>query len=147
MNRYFEIRNLALKCLEEKAHGFYKRQMLEHMFQTETLCILLAQKRQLNLELSAIIGVLHDLTIPLDCNDFNHAARSSMIAKDILMQSGLFTKEEISLITSAIANHSHKERVDDAYSELIKDADVLSHVLQGEILKEQAQKRYQSIHL
>jgi cell fate regulator YaaT (PSP1 superfamily) len=36
---------------------------------------------------------------------------------------------------------------DDAYSELIKDADVLSHVLQGEILKEQAQKRYQSIHL
>lgn len=70
-----------------------------------------------------------------------------MIAKDFLMQSGLFTEEEISIITSAIANHSHKEREDDAYSELIKDADVLSHVLQGEILKEQAQKRYQSIHL
>ena len=48
-----------------------------------------------------------------------------MIANDILKKEGLFTNEEISTIVTAIRNHSHKERIDDSYSELIKDADTL----------------------
>lgn len=142
MDRYFEMRERALKLLEEKAHGFYKRQMLSHMFQVETLSVILAKKRQLNVELSAIIGLLHDLSIPLDCNDFQHARRSSHLAQTLLAESGHFSNEEISIITHAIATHSHKETIDDPYSELIKDADVYAHVLEGQSLKEIEEKRY-----
>ena len=48
-----------------------------------------------------------------------------MLARNILTNSKLFTDDEIILIVTAIKNHSFKEKKDDAYSELIKNADLL----------------------
>jgi HD superfamily phosphodiesterase len=142
--RVHDIKTMALKMLEEKSSGFYKRKITAHMFEVETLSILLARKRKLNEEYAAIIGLLHDLSIAIDCNDFNHAARSASIAKKMLEEHGGFKNDEITLITTAIANHSTKDVVQDPYSELIKDADVLAHMMNQDVLdgmkKQRAQK-------
>ena len=37
-----------------------------------------------------------------------------------------FSKEEVAIITHAIARHSDKDRIDHSYSELIKDMDILA---------------------
>ena len=147
MKRYLQIKEKATKLLEEKSHGFYKREAYGHMFQVETLCVLLAKKRHLNEELAAIIGLLHDIAIALTMNSFNHGERSSLIAKELLLSCSLFSKEEIQIIVHAIASHSHKDIIEDDYCELIKDADVYSHYLEGQILKEEENKRLSHIEL
>lgn len=43
MNRYFSLRDEVLHLLDEKSHGYYKREAIAHMFQVETLCLLLAK--------------------------------------------------------------------------------------------------------
>ena len=128
MNRYFSLRDEVLHLLDEKSHGYYKRDAIAHMFQVETLCLLLAKQRNLDEELCAIIGLLHDLAVPIYSSSFQHATRSSELAKELL--GPIFNDEEKSIILTAISNHSHKERIDDAYSELIKDADCWSHYLE-----------------
>lgn len=145
MNRYFNIRDEVLRMLDEKAHGYYKRDGIAHMFQVETLCVLLAKERGLDEELAAIIGLLHDISIPLEASDFNHAIRSRDIAKDLL--GPLFSEEEKNDILTAIENHSHKERIDDPYSELIKDADCLSHHLEKTVLKHEESKRLEKLKI
>ena len=54
-----------------------------------------------------------------------------------------FNEEEKNIITNAIKNHSDKERIDDVYSEILKDADVLAQYLAEPdiILKASYQKR------
>lgn len=135
MNRYEDILQRLFTLLEGKAHGFYKRNAYHHLIQTATLAMVLAKKRQLDVPLCGIIGLLHDLSIPLDMNTFNHANRSSEAANRLLDESGLFSDEEKKLILAAIAHHSSKELIQDPYSELIKDADVWAHLLEGQVLK------------
>ena len=50
-------------------------------------------------------------------------------------------EEEKNIIITAISNHSHKERIDDVYSELIKDADCWSHYLEKTALKHEESER------
>lgn len=145
MNRYFNIRDEVLHMLDEKAHGYYKRDGIAHMFQVETLCILLAKERGLDEELAAIIGLLHDISIPLNASSIMHASFSRDIAKELL--GPVFTQEEKKCILTAIENHSHKERIDDPYSELIKDADCLSHYLEKTVLKHEESKRLENLKI
>ena len=133
MNRYFSLRDEVLHLLDEKSHGYYKRDAIAHMFQVETLCLLLAKQRNLDEELCVIIGLLHDLAVPIYSSSFQHATRSSELAKELL--GPIFNDEEKSIILTAISNHSHKERIDDAYSEVIKDADCWSHYLEKDSLE------------
>ena len=129
MNRYFSLRDEVLHLLDEKSHGYYKREAIAHMFQVETLCLLLAKERNLDEELCAIIGLLHDIAVPIYSSSFQHATRSSKLAKELL--DPIFSEED----------HSHKERKDDAYSELIKDADCWSHYLEKTVLKHEESER------
>ena len=85
----------------------------------------IAKTENLDQETAAIIGILHDLATYKFHTSFDHANRSSILAKDILSKSNLFSDAEINLIITAIKNHSFKERIDDKYSELIKNADLL----------------------
>lgn len=136
MNRYHKMKEYVFALLEEKSHGYYKKNSYSHMFQVETICVFLAKHRGLDPELCAIIGMMHDLSVPLDMNTFQHAARSADLAKKLFEETALFSDEEQEIMVSAIRNHSHKERVDDGYSELLKDADVISHDFEGDALKD-----------
>lgn len=85
----------------------------------------LAQKRNLNVELAEIACILHDIYVIVDGKYEDHARRGAEIAKKMLEAFGGFTKEEIKLITEAIAHHSEKQiYTGKPYVELVKDADV-----------------------
>ena len=76
-------------------------------------------------------------------SSFDHANRSSLIASELLKKDELFSANEIDTIVTAIKNHSNKERIDDKYSELIKNADLLIQYLNDPeaLLTSEKQKR------
>ena len=121
MKRYYFIKE-AINDILIKNNG------LEHSANVANMA-LLAKLKNLDLELAAIIGICHDLATYRFKSSFDHANRSSMLAREILTNSNLFNHDEIILITTAIKNHSFKDRIDDEYSELIKDADLIVQYL------------------
>lgn len=86
---------------------------------------ILAQKRGLDVELTEIICVLHDIYVIIHGKYKDHAKLGAPIAQELLEKSGEFTPQEIDTITEAIAQHSDKHvYADKLYVELAKDADV-----------------------
>ena len=103
MKRYLEIEKIVYQELEKNCFGNKKRQGYRHLFGVSTLCIAYSQYVQLDCELCAIMGLLHDYSVYKNNTSFNHAQLSSELAK----------------------NHSTKNKVHDQYSELLKMCDVL----------------------
>ncbi len=100
-----------------------------HIYGVSNFCTLLALKRNLDAELAATCGMLHDIYYMIDISGKDHAEKGSKLANEILNKIGQYGDEEIELITTAIANHGRKLFVDGIYDELLKDADVLDHCL------------------
>ncbi len=85
----------------------------------------LAQKRSLDTELAEIICTLHDIYVIVEGGYDEHAKRGAGIAREMLEESGDFSKKEIEIIAEAIAHHSEKHiHTNKPYVELVKDADV-----------------------
>ena len=142
MNRYELLKEYFYKHIEEKCFGIYKQKAYFHSIQVSLLCIQYAKQRHLDPELSAIIGLFHDYSQFINHTSFNHAVMSSEMVEKIL-QDYLFSEEETSIIVNAIKNHSDKNQTHDAYSELIKDADVMAKHYEDPhyVFKESEQKR------
>lgn len=86
---------------------------------------ILAQRRNLDIELAEIACLLHDIYVISEGKYESHAKRGAEIARKLLEDSKDFTAEEIALIVEAIAHHSEKQiYTDKPYVELVKDADV-----------------------
>lgn len=86
---------------------------------------ILAQKRNLDIDIASVVCVLHDIAVIVSGTYKDHAQLGAGIAEKILKEIGGFSKEEITTITHAISHHSEKEIYsDDPYTELVKDADV-----------------------
>lgn len=86
---------------------------------------ILAQKRNLDVEIAEVSSLLHDIYVIVEGKYKDHAKLGVPIAKEILEEIGGFSQEEIEKITSAVAHHSEKEIYsDDPYIELVKDVDV-----------------------
>jgi len=85
---------------------------------------ILAQRRNLNIELAEIIAALHDIYVITNGKYKNHAILGGKIADKLLRHSGAFSEKEIQTIVSAVSSHSQKDIYsNEPYSELIKDAD------------------------
>jgi uncharacterized protein len=100
---------------------------ISHVYGAAKFCTLLAMKRNMNIELAATCGMLHDIHWITGGSIDNHAAKGAAQAETILKSMNLYSDDEIKTITSAISNHSDKSNVHDPYSEMLKDADVLDH--------------------
>lgn len=86
---------------------------------------ILSQKRALNINLSSIAAMLHDIHVIKHGQYKDHAKLGAPIAKNILEEVGGFSNEEIHTVTQAVAHHSEKEVYsDNPYVELVKDVDV-----------------------
>lgn len=86
----------------------------------------LAQKRNLNIEIAEVAAVLHDIYVIKTGHYKNHAILGVPIAEKILKKISGFSDKEIKIITQSVAHHSEKDiYTDDPYIELIKDVDVL----------------------
>lgn len=85
----------------------------------------LAQKRNLDIELAEVACILHDIYVIAAGKYEDHAKRGADIARQMLEESGDFSVEEVKLISEAVAHHSEKQVYSDSpYVELVKDADV-----------------------
>lgn len=86
---------------------------------------ILAQKRNLDVEIAEVSSILHDIYVIVEGKYKDHAKLGAPIAKEILEEIGGFSQKEIEKITSAVAHHSEKDIYsDDLYVELVKDVDV-----------------------
>ena len=105
----------------------WARFYIPHMNAVSSFAVMIAEKRGLDPELAAMIGQLHDIHSLLMGSTEQHAKYGSELAREILTDMDLVDEEEMDIICTAIKNHSKKRSVHDEYSELVKDADVLSH--------------------
>lgn len=128
MNKLELVKETVYQNIESKCYGYKKKQAYDHLFGVSSLCGYLAKKRNLDIELSMIIGLLHDYSTYILLSSFDHANRSAMLANKLLEDLS-FSNDDISIITTAIKNHSMKNIIHDEYSEMIKDADVLHQYL------------------
>ena len=100
-----------------------------HLYSVSQACVLLAMKRHENVELAAIAGLLHDIYAYKTGARADHAHQGAVLAKEIMQETGLFSEEEIDMISHAIYRHSDKDEVDSPFDEVLKDADALQHFL------------------
>lgn len=86
---------------------------------------ILAQKRNLSIEIAEVASMLHDIYVVVEGKYKDHAKLGAPIAEMILREIGGFSEEEIKIVTDAVFHHSEKEIYsDDPYTELVKDVDV-----------------------
>ncbi len=98
-----------------------------HIYGVSKFCTILALKRNLDVELAATCGMLHDVYYMIDITGKNHDKNGAKLAEKILTDSGSYSNKEIDIVTTAIYNHCNKRGIDGLYDELLKDADVMDH--------------------
>ena len=100
-----------------------------HLYSVSQACAMLAMKRRLNVELAAVAGLLHDIYAYKTGSRNDHAHQGAVLAGEIMRGLELFSEEEIDMVSRAIYHHSDKDTVDSPFDEMLKDADVLQHVM------------------
>lgn len=123
--RVSALRALVHEVVETRPDAGGRRNGYVHLYGVSGICVLLALRRGLDVEIAASIGMLHDIATYQSGDPTDHARRSAEVARPMLRSSGGFSEEEIHTICRAIEGHSHKAARGGAYDELIKDADVL----------------------
>jgi len=129
MNAYEQLKEVFYINIEEKCHGIYKRRAYFHSIQVCSLCQKMALDQNLNLEIAGIMGLFHDYSQFINHSSFQHAHQSAEMLEKLFQETSLDQLEQ-HIILTAIRNHSDKERIDDVYSEILKDADVLAQYLE-----------------
>ncbi len=100
---------------------------LKHSSEIIQIARILAQKRNLKMDLAETAAALHDVYVIIKGRYKYHAKLGGPIAQKILKQVGGFSQEEIKTISDAVAHHSEKDiHTNEPYIELIKDADVFA---------------------
>jgi uncharacterized protein len=117
-----EIDNLIFEKQPDRSRYF-----IGHLYGVSRFCALLALKRNLNPELAATSGMLHDIYQVTAGTTEKHAVKGAEVAEKLLKSLKRYTDDEINIITAAISRHSKKRVIHEPYDELLKDADVLDH--------------------
>jgi len=127
-NRLERLRHKIDKLIA-KHQPYALRDFTIHLYGVSEYCALLAIRRELDPEIAATSGMLHDIYQITGGTIEEHAIKGAVEAEKILRSMDSYTDEEIAVITTAISRHSKKRKFHDPYDELLKDADVLSHSL------------------
>ncbi len=131
--------DIVRKDLDKLIMGFddpeVQREAYVHLYGVGQACALIAFKRGHDgefAELACIAGMLHDIAkYENGINPTDHAKRSALRAWHILEMTNMFSEDELTMICTGIANHSDKNRSDDEFSEILKDADAMQHWLRN----------------
>jgi len=129
-NRIDRVRKYIHNIFDRIENAEDKRAAYIHSYGVSQCCGLLAVKRGLDLELAAIIGLLHDVYSYRTGFAALHAPNGAEMARVAFRYglAGLFSAEEQTVILSAIYHHSDKGHVHGAYEELLKDGDVFQRL-------------------
>lgn len=119
-----EVDKLIYQCNPAEIRHFF-----QHLYGVSKFCALLALKRNVNPELAATSGLLHDIYQVTDKSTVNHAEKGAVVAEFILKTVGGYSNDEIIAIKTAISRHSDKNIVQEPLDEVLKDADMIDHNL------------------
>ncbi len=128
------VRNYLDNMLKECPDKEVARNGYVHLYGVGQACALISLKRGHDrkfAELAEVAGMLHDFSKYKDNVNEEHAQKSSVEAKEILKDSGVFTLEEIEMICHAIYHHSEKGMKGTELDEILKDADEMQHWLRN----------------
>jgi 5'-deoxynucleotidase YfbR-like HD superfamily hydrolase len=131
MTRIGKVQNYINSIFSDINNFDEQRAAYIHSYGVAQCCALLAARRKLDIELSTIIGLLHDV---YSYKTGVHALHSHNGAEMVRVAfkyelKDIFSNEEQTIIKSAIYHHADKEHVHDEYDELLKDCDLLQHYL------------------
>ena len=136
--RLEKIKRMALEDLLN-VNPDYAATGYAHLSYAACLGALLARKRGCDMELCQAAGFRHDVWLherapysQADCDA--HAAEGAKLARRMMEQEGEFAPEEIETVARMIENHDFTRQTDDPMSEILKDADMLSHYLNASAL-------------
>jgi len=121
------IDELIVQVEETREH----RTVYTHLYGVSNLCALIALKRNLDAELAALTGLLHDLYTYTHLDSKDHARKGAIEAKKALDLLKITSDEETDIICTAIAEHSNKKDRHTDFTEMLVDADVLQHFLEN----------------
>ena len=147
MDRVERVRKIIDEILLNMTDHEERRCAYLHLYGVSQACALLSIKRKENVELAVIAGMLHDIYSYANMDSQDHAHKGAVMARNILDSLNTFSEEEKNLICTAIYNHSDKSIVHDSLDEILKDADVMQHVLYNPLwdIKQHEQKRFSSL--
>lgn len=137
-----EIDRLIRELHPENERFFYS-----HLHGVSHYCTLLAYRRNLNVDIATVCGMVHDI-YPLYTGVFeDHARKGVPYVKALLESLSIFSEEEVKVITQAVYNHTDKRCIHESYDELLKDADVMYHCLYDpdDPIREKEVERYKMI--
>lgn len=118
-----------------------------HLYGVAQSCAFIALKRDENVELATMAGMLHDIYTYKMMDSKEHAHKGAVLAKEILIELGITSEEDTKLICNAIYYHSDKENIHDHFTEILIDADVMQHCFYNASFEvmEHEKKRYEKI--
>ena len=128
-NRIEILRSFIDNTLLNMTDGFGRRCAYLHLYGVSQACALIALRRDENVELATMAGMLHDFYTYKFMDSKNHAEKGAILAKEVLNELKITDNNETYLICSAIHNHSSKSGVFSSFDEVLIDADVLQHCI------------------
>jgi uncharacterized protein len=141
MDRIERVRQVVDEVLRAQPDEEERRAGFVHLYGVAQACAQLALKRGLDVELSTIAGMLHDLWTYKTDDPTDHGRRGALLARKVLSGLDCFAEDEMATICHAIAHHREKGEVHGPYDELLKDADVLQHCLYNTLLPQIEKER------
>ena len=157
MERQFTRIDLVRKALDDDLKQIkdeeIKRCAYVHLYGVGQAAAFLSLKRGYDrntAELAEVAGMLHDYAKYVYDEEENHAEKSSECVREILSKISEFSDEEVNLICKAIFLHSNKKEIDDAFDEILKDADEMQHYFRNPMedyfyQKERTQKLFKEL--
>jgi len=147
MERIETVRKVVDEILLNMSDHDERRCAYLHLYGVAQACAMLALKRHENTELAIIAGMLHDIYSYANMDSYDHAHKGAEMAQNILNTLNIFNEDEKRLICTAIYNHSDKSIIHGPLDELLKDADVMQHVLYNPLfeIKQHEENRFNTL--
>ena len=157
MEREYTRIDLVRKVLDDDLKQIkdeeIKRCAYVHLYGVGQAAAFLSMKRGYDrntAELAEVAGMLHDYAKYVYDEEEKHAEKSSECVREILTKISEFSNEEVNLICKAIFLHSNKKEIDDAFDEILKDADEMQHYFRNPMedyfyQKERTQKLFKEL--
>lgn len=149
MNRIEKVREYIDAVLLHMLDTTERRCGYLHLYGVSQACSLIALKRNENVELATIAGMLHDIFSYSTMDTEDHAHKGAVMARGVLTLLQCFGENEIDMISSAIYHHSDKNSEQSSFCEVLIDADVLQHCLYNPLfdVAEHEKHRYKKLKL
>ena len=108
MSRLKELRNYVNARLNEMEDADKRISAVNHLYGVSLAATMIAKKREMDPELSAMAAMLHDLYAYESGSYDDHAHKGADLARKILGELKLTDEKENEIICSAIYHHDDK---------------------------------------